>query len=175
MIQFAPKCSQPSVYPRVCGGNLPACAGEPLWRADVPRRGSIPACAGEPSFRPKSARPGRVYPRVCGGTERSTSAHACNPGLSPRVRGNFSFRNASGLSPRVRGNHLSQRRVRAADGSIPACAGEGVYPRVCGGTVLHGLSPRVRGNRCPPVRGNLSSGAVGAYCSRSIPACAGEP
>ena len=63
-----------------------------------------------------------------------------------------------GRAPAVRGRH--------GRGSIPACAGEphgrtsasvgfGVYPRVCGGTVvsLHrnhgkkGLSPRVRGNR----------------------------
>ena len=71
-------------------------------------------------------------------------------------------------------------------GSIPACAGEPslsrmprspatVYPRVCGGTAYYlrdvatgnGLSPRVRGNheaiRCRK------------RCSRSIPACAGEP
>ena len=71
-------------------------------------------------------------------------------------------------------------------GSIPACAGEpalgdlpillgGVYPRVCGGTVVisillalaEGLSPRVRGNR-----------TIHYYPGdkkRSIPACAGEP
>ena len=71
-------------------------------------------------------------------------------------------------------------------GSIPACAGGpwswslasahyGVYPRVCGGTVmvtpssdrLFGLSPRVRGD--PTV---VPSGGSTA---RSIPACAGGP
>ena len=70
--------------------------------------------------------------------------------------------------------------------SIPACAGEppqvhrshrgqGVYPRVCGGTVQTwldfdaqlGLSPRVRGNPLD----RYSPGAVRG----SIPACAGEP
>ena len=52
---------------------------------------------------------------------------------------------------------------------------QGVYPRVCGGTVeeaLHwqrhrGLSPRVRGNP-------MSAMIRGLTCG-SIPACAGEP
>ena len=51
----------------------------------------------------------------------------------------------------------------------------GVYPRVCGGTVVdlddqeaeEGLSPRVRGNRRRAVYPDLRLG--------SIPACAGEP
>ena len=51
----------------------------------------------------------------------------------------------------------------------------GVYPRVCGGTlpilgredVDQGLSPRVRGNRC------AQEGSENGR--RSIPACAGEP
>ena len=70
--------------------------------------------------------------------------------------------------------------------SIPACAGEPlfpqsapqqptVYPRVCGGTgsfvevlaVVRGLSPRVRGNRGHPIHQTRPI--------RSIPACAGEP
>ena len=91
-------------------------------------------------------------------------------GLSPRVRGNRSFALASPSPPR----------------SIPACAGEptkspavvttdGVYPRVCGGTLwqtlteleVRGLSPRVRGNRRPLV--------AAPEPQRSIPACAGEP
>ena len=71
-------------------------------------------------------------------------------------------------------------------GSIPACAGEpylpagwqlrqGVYPRVCGGTIsvtgkhqqLQGLSPRVRGNQNGSNHDDAGFG--------SIPACAGEP
>ena len=70
--------------------------------------------------------------------------------------------------------------------SIPACAGEPifpravialhrVYPRVCGGTGLwfllrtffSGLSPRVRGNR--------KEGWTPDNIDGSIPACAGEP
>ena len=91
-----------------------------------------------------------------------------------------------GLSPRVRGNLLLPDVGLPSLRSIPACAGEPlsmdlaamlieVYPRVCGGTSLaspgvrpaRGLSPRVRGNR--PALRRLSP------CSRSIPACAGEP
>ena len=93
-----------------------------------------------------------VYPRVCGGTDRS------NKEARPHVQ--------EGLSPRVRGNPirlscLHERR----QGSIPACAGEPrvrpvlqlerqwVYPRVCGGTSTVHIEAS----------------------ARSIPACAGEP
>ena len=52
---------------------------------------------------------------------------------------------------------------------------DGVYPRVCGGTLSLssgellnlGLSPRVRGNQAAPAQATVSAG--------SIPACAGEP
>ena len=90
-----------------------------------------------------------VYPRVCGGT-----------GGKNRCRGR-----PEGLSPRVRGNQTPIPALILLSGSIPACAGEppyirreferlGVYPRVCGGTLVYrgikvlyrGLSPRVRGN-----------------------------
>ena len=111
-----------------------------------------------------------VYPRVCGGTTFPNMIALCNSGLSPRVRGNLE-----------QALFVGKRR-----GSIPACAGEppwpcgwrrrpGVYPRVCGGTMMNsdpaaahkGLSPRVRGNRRKAAR------HIGP--DRSIPACAGEP
>ena len=136
----------------------------------VPPARSIPACAGEPFRPPASPIPGKVYPRVCGGTQVAIDILPGTPGLSPRVRGNL-------------------RRIAEASGgagSIPACAGEPhglkaggtldrVYPRVCGGTndvgnhqpAVGGLSPRVRGNPVgtnEPIPGH-----------RSIPACAGEP
>ena len=74
------------VYPRVCGGTKarsrcavaieglsPRVRGNPLrsGRDRLPSR-SIPACAGEPSF--PGACPCRawVYPRVCGGTTRTS-------------------------------------------------------------------------------------------------------
>ncbi len=152
-------------------GSIPACAGEPgaIWEiasifaglsprvrgnlsklCDAARvLGSIPACAGEPSRFMFVLRVSRVYPRVCGGTQRSYDR----------------TRTASGLSPRVRGNQERRGTVCAGVGSIPACAGEPqacrncgaetpVYPRMCGGTIpktvealaVLGLSPRVRGN-----------------------------
>ena len=132
--------------------------------------GSIPACAGEP-LPSKQWRPLlKVYPRVCGGTDRVKLIHDFDLGLSPRVRG----------------NHFRYQLLQFLQRSIPACAGEprascsaassvSVYPRVCGGTflsdytyiLLYGLSPRVRGNRC---RGSNPCARRG-----SIPACAGEP
>ena len=172
------------VYPRVCGGTSP-----PLLRSsnagglsprvrgnhssttssNVPAR-SIPACAGEPLQMQSFLAPGKVYPRVCGGTASNAVISCSREGLSPRVRGN-----------------LQRGLDKSGDfRSIPACAGEPsarkrrtwaqtVYPRVCGGTTVWaalvayviGLSPRVRGNL-----------ACTSSCSMvlgSIPACAGEP
>ena len=148
--------------PRVRGKRV-----VPQQRQAVVR--SIPACAGEAS----PASPGRcrwwVYPRVCGGSAVTDGADGAGVGLSPRVRGK-------------RGRHP---RPPSATRSIPACAGEasptggaqsggGVYPRVCGGSVVgiharrpqRGLSPRVRGKREPARRHHPRP--------RSIPACAGE-
>ena len=172
------------VYPRVCGGTCPGWRGTDCIRGLSPRvrgnpnfrailgqfPGSIPACAGEPQMMsPVGAVPG-VYPRVCGGT---------------RVRV-WCISRGRGLSPRVRGNPMGNPAFGQSQGSIPACAGEpdgesrlraiaGVYPRVCGGTLLNagktqplaGLSPRVRGNPIARRRDSPSQ--------RSIPACAGEP
>ena len=153
-----------TVYPRVCGGTdearkkgsrvaglSPRVRGNPRPAAAYSQAArSIPACAGEPPGYAQAARQAAVYPRVCGGTP-----HRDRDGGAPQ-----------GLSPRVRGNPLLTGSAMGLGRSIPACAGEpraqvpagcsvGVYPRVCGGTiVMHltiraqsGLSPRVRGNR----------------------------
>ena len=151
------------VYPRVCGGTVatwismsiaqglsPRVRGNPVPGAHwLPNHRSIPACAGEPSRPAACHPPGRVYPRVCGGTALQNGGNLFLIGLSPRVRGNRPV-----------------SAVKTAIGrSIPACAGEPasqssgrptltVYPRVCGGTPSRrygnrqcgGLSPRVRGN-----------------------------
>ena len=131
------------VYPRVCGGtnsliaDSPPVSGlSPRVRGNHPapvqlrkRVGSIPACAGEPNVRPELLAQVGVYPRVCGGTNRS-----CEMATK-----------AEGLSPRVRGNQPQATTSNPKGGSIPACAGEPsiaavtsrgceVYPRVCGGT-----------------------------------------
>ena len=174
----------PGVYPRVCGGTMPALSVSsrvkglsPRVRGnlhagdDAPDRlGSIPACAGEPG--PSRATWGRtgVYPRVCGGTDPSGKQESPNQGLSPRVRGNLVDHHEGQVSP----------------GSIPACAGEparheptrhphGVYPRVCGGTFFGQSVDTRRIGLSPRVRGNLDRGLRGAGAVGSIPACAGEP
>ena len=152
------------VYPRVCGGTVPAGWGgvgsfglSPRVRGNPGRRNapfqpirSIPACAGEPAVEPSlPAGPG-VYPRVCGGTSSVSSGTPIIPGLSPRVRGNHRWPGSRQDAPRS-------------------------YPRVCGGTLRAmmldigrmGLSPRVRGNPKQPTGDRIGY--------RSIPACAGEP
>ena len=177
-------CGSRRVYPRVCGGTAsssgfaeaisglsPRVRGNPRRRhLPCQRLGSIPACAGEPRSHAARSPCPRVYPRVCGGTQRVRLVR----------------RQVEGLSPRVRGNQKMCASAAAMTGSIPACAGEPsaasprrscrrVYPRVCGGTRLgdgdrrfdEGLSPRVRGNPC-------RAGPAGRW-RRSIPACAGEP
>ena len=151
------------VYPRVCGGTdwippvalrgnglSPRVRGNPLPDGSSLVGGrSIPACAGEPRWLRLPGRLVRVYPRVCGGTDRCRTQECSRRGLSPRVRG----------------NRLPLPPQPGFPRSIPACAGEPrvfpveypsleVYPRVCGGTssssmnmlLICGLSPRVRGN-----------------------------
>ena len=181
---LADAISPEGVYPRVCGGTLPVRSSlssrpglSPRVRGNRPShdsamtmRRSIPACAGEPASSLPTSSPPAVYPRVCGGTLAYRPGASAIGGLSPRVRGNRSLKQAD------------LGRIR----SIPAWAGEPwpvedvtcwrrVYPRVGGGTktisrivkTSKGLSPRGRGNH-----GYLSYDAVDV---RSIPACAGEP
>ena len=172
------------VYPRVCGGTFRSISspsavgglsprvrgnrlGQGLW---CPPERSIPACAGEPYIRSPIIGWSPVYPRVCGGT----------------IRPCWHCVRWRGLSPRVRGNPPACAQYAAPPGSIPACAGEPlyprrrhrtppVYPRVCGGTLTRiwttvlwrGLSPRVRGNPGASWTKWMWGG--------SIPACAGEP
>ena len=152
-----------TVYPRVCGGALncgptgnratglsPRVRGSHLRtiRGDQRPR-SIPACAGEPTGCLLALHCLQVYPRVCGGAFGQRRIEWTLQGLSPRVRG--------------------------ATGALREGFAFWVYPRVCGGAQAWksltvqapGLSPRVRGSRCyysTPKR-----------CTRSIPACAGEP
>ena len=163
----------PSVELRAANrhGSIPRVRGNHQQHRPIgARSGSIPACAGEPALAAHGEFAAGVYPRVCGGTPA----------------GMLDALDLRGLSPRVRGNPQARVRRGGAAGSIPACAGEprrrrgqhqgdGVYPRVCGGTTAMffgnwadvGLSPRVRGNR--PQRG------VPFVPDGSIPACAGEP
>ena len=175
---------QSTVYPRACGGTVivfemkvfkdglsPRVRGNPSqYQKPHQTSRSIPARAGEPQTGPERIQRRTVYPRACGGTPSTSFAGSSWPGLSPRVRG----------------NPAGVHRLRRADRSIPARAGEPatlwwrmqpnrVYPRACGGTWFSprrvalpcGLSPRVRGNLHRLVRHVIRF--------RSIPARAGEP
>ena len=131
------------VYPRACGGTRLVGSLGRIRRGLSPRvrgnqlvgllplisRGSIPARAGEPWARSAGSRTSPVYPRACGGTNKTVDLRSDGIGLSPRVRGNLS----------------QDPEVRRPLGSIPARAGEPashvadavadrVYPRACGGT-----------------------------------------
>ena len=172
------------VYPRVCGGTASSIGDRGGGRGLSPRvrgnrssgtgyrgkSGSIPACAGEPLLPQDYGAPGRVYPRVCGGT---------GPGRRQSTR-------PGGLSPRVRGNPQHPGLAQSPAGSIPACAGEPtgwsggvkpirVYPRVCGGTQVRNEDGTMRGGLSPRVRGNPRLALSALRPGRSIPACAGEP
>ena len=110
------------VYPRVCGGTARSaraccrCGGlSPRMRGNrqAPGQvtvviGSIPAYAGEPVQFEQEGNCVKVYPRVCGGTERQFQCGTCMRGLSPRMRGNL----------------ISIRSRIASNRSIPAYAGE---------------------------------------------------
>ena len=90
------------VYPRVCGGTVPAGCAQPHQQGLSPRmrgnrlRGcrsirssrSIPAYAGEPRGQSVCGSGCPVYPRVCGGTHILERSIALAEGLSPRMRGN---------------------------------------------------------------------------------------
>ena len=71
------------------GGLSPRVRGNPGERqAGHEAIGSIPACAGEPLVRTQIPQLVQVYPRVCGGTRLYQGPEAGERGLSPRVRGN---------------------------------------------------------------------------------------
>ena len=142
--------------------------GERRQRLANPR--SIPAYAGEPVSPPTPPYLKPVYPRVCGGTFRSSRVATARNGLSPRMRGNPGCPSCP------------SRRRR----SIPAYAGEpgwitatpamsGVYPRVCGGTALGGRRGHSQRGLSPRMRGNPAVVGVHADAAGSIPAYAGEP
>ena len=152
----------PGLSPRVRGKRA-----KPTGRGNC--NGSIPACAGEARSWVSGFALAQVYPRVCGGSVCELN----------------DARNAVGLSPRVRGKHDFVPGKQVVARSIPACAGEapspppplpvpGVYPRVCGGSVVLAGSPVVWPGLSPRVRGKPKVAEVIGEGTRSIPACAGE-
>ncbi len=91
------------VYPRACGGTSLCFSSMLRWRGLSPRlrgnrqpvnerdpfAGSIPAPAGEPRNLQIHNFDFEVYPRACGGTQRSLLYGDVSVGLSPRLRGNL--------------------------------------------------------------------------------------
>ena len=137
-------CRHDKVYPRECGGTSSSISSSRNVVGLSPRvrgnRGclcylflvcrSIPASAGEPRQSYHHHKTPTVYPRECGGTIWVENNRQDAYGLSPRVRGNPSYRKGG----------------RILSWSIPASAGEPmrcsllsqfqwVYPRECGGTM----------------------------------------
>ena len=175
---------QCQVYPRVCGGTAKCarshavCQGlSPRMRGNPPAQalpllahGSIPAYAGEPRPASGGGGSGRVYPRVCGGTEHRIRHCRHRYGLSPRMRGN---------RRRVPGRALSMRSIPAYAGEpafiLPTVRCTEVYPRVCGGTVTAATSTGSGVGLSPRMRGNLRRRYVVQRIRGSIPAYAGEP
>ncbi len=100
---------RPRVYPRAYGETLvryllprgyrglsPRLRGNPARRATIlPIEGSIPALTGKPAPLIDVARSSTVYPRAYGETSLSHCATAPRTGLSPRLRGNPSYKRCS--------------------------------------------------------------------------------
>ena len=151
-------------------GLSPRGRGKPAghWHCRV-CGGSIPAWAGETTRYTATLTVTEVYPRVGGGNVSHPHQHRGGWGLSPRGRGK---RLGAGLPG------LRRRSIPAWAGETWDCGGEilpsEVYPRVGGGNQglkqpLHlrqGLSPRGRGKPAPAMLWRRRKG--------SIPAWAGE-
>ena len=109
-------------YPRACGATGPVSWADPsAWGLSPRMRGNrnvskvltcaagpIPAHAGQPVRWRPLVRRRRAYPRACGATRTRPWISASLPGLSPRMRG----------------NRAPELGLDAADGPIPAHAGQ---------------------------------------------------
>ena len=135
---------------RLCGGIIPACAGN--------TRGWSRVC-----------RPRRDHPRMCGEHSELSPQRSARSGSSPHVRGTRAMQSlmtmALGIIPACAGNtclHLSQ---------LLGCWD---HPRMCGehrdyyqrGSDQTGSSPHVRGTLRHRLQGHAETGI--------IPACAGN-
>ena len=131
--------------------------------------GIIPACAGSTVFR--CIRVARVWdhPRMCG-------EHP-PPRAVPK--------NAMGSSPHVRGAPRLRQRARRHRGIIPACAGStltampayagiGDHPRMCGEHYTTKWDDSKHMGSSPHVRGALGAGEGHVVEQGIIPACAGS-
>ena len=181
------RAASPSVsraYPRAGGGTRSSPTATSTLKGLSPRRrgnhlarpelllrhGPIPAQAGEPRRSRGGRGDTRAYPRAGGGTHSSHGGEGSGRGLSPRRRG----------------NHVHRVDKQAADGPIPAQAGEPqrisnrrrsvrAYPRAGGGTRVSQCGSCGRLGLSPRRRGNPGQHRGDALCGGPIPAQAGEP
>ena len=171
------------VYPRGCGGNLRRCTvTETLWglspwvrgkrctcRTFARELGSIPVGAGETDQALLALDAVRVYPRGCGGNGRSAVPLRPKMGLSPWVRGKLP---APGLREASRGSIPvgagETQRIQ------PACPGQRVYPRGCGGNPCWMNVSRMMAGLYPWVRRKRRHGQPRLLIAGSIPVGAGE-
>ena len=134
------------------------------------RDGSIPAHAGQPGSSASARTQGTVYPRSRGATTQCGRGPDCALGLSPLTRGNLG----------------GAVRRHAAQGSIPAHAGQPtctarspatarVYPRSRGATHRMGSNHLMARGLSPLTRGNLRGVVECQPAGGSIPAHAGQP
>ena len=159
----------------MCGGTLHES------RIEAVALGLSPRVRGNPVYR-------TVYPRVCGGTDRSSGYTStgirsipacagepdalnsvCLRTVYPRVCGGTDparqfIDDPTGLSPRVRGNPGLHLIPASFAGSIPACAGE-----------PHLTHTDLTSRSIPACAGEPRSKLQRMSSKRSIPACAGEP
>ena len=150
--------------------SIPAPAGEPCCCSTGPGAAWVyPRACGEPNRKTRPMAKATVYPRACGGTSIRHIQSLVASGLSPRLRGTFSYTDDDD------GRQGLSRACGEPNGDAGSSPLKRVYPRACGGTLLLldrtrsrvGLSPRLRGNR---------TGRPDPWPRRrSIPAPAGEP
>ena len=132
--------------------------------------GSIPAHAGEPL--PKCQLPAQdsVYPRPCGGTCQRRTNGITVEGLSPPMRGNRGKKENDEHTNRSIPAHAGEPKSRT-----PKACHDSVYPRPCGGTGGFARIDKRLIGLSPPMRGNPRAARRRPRRCRSIPAHAGEP
>ncbi len=145
-------------------GNLHALANNEISKGPIPAHAGEPASAGTHFLRC------RAYPRSRGGTSVGPN------GVTIK----------NGLSPLTRGNRVPNAVEKAADGPIPAHAGEPgradcgfacrrAYPRSRGGTRPSAATTSSCSGLSPLTRGNPVCRVVDLHRRGPIPAHAGEP